>query len=374
MNALLTWLCLFIVVLALIDRLIAARLTWRFVVKKQSFGGTIPQFKEIFRHSLTDGQRHASSFIEDDDRPALVWFEGTREAAPDVKIRHADLHTGDISDWFDAGELWRAMTPREAVRVIGNTIGVPQKGGTGFLTTIVTLGGWAGSSLALGVREAGGRIRAKRLVTNAYLNRSHLVRSPAIPMQGGDLLVPAYFEARLAYGQLIRLNSGGHVMDRIRLGRGRSVFQPTILPLDETRAFALFRDAKAPGWMRRSETQDGGKTWTDLEMTPNPCRGSPVAMARLSTGEALIAHNTEAENCETLRLSLSQDEGLTLLPIHDFEVGEADIPGHDLRYPALYADGQGIFYLSFTADEKRSLLVFQFNEAWLKARLRACRV
>ncbi len=304
--------------------------------------------------------------------PSLIWFEGTREAAPDVKIRQANLRTGTITDWFDAAELWASLQPREAVRVLGNTIEVPQMGktgGTGFLTTIVTLGGWAGSSLALGIRDKQGHVKAKRLVTNAYLNRSHLVRSPAIPLNGGDTLIPAYFEASKAYAQLIRLSPDGTVQARTRLGQGRAVFQPTILPLDETHAFALFRDAKAGGIMRRSETQDGGKTWTALTETNHPCARSPVAMARLSSGEALIVHNTEAQQPNTLRLSLSRDEGRTLIPLHDFRVKNVDTQHIDLRYPALYANGQGDFFLSCTLARKRTIAAFQFNEAWVQTRI-----
>ena len=98
-----------------------------------------PYFKRIFHHEAEKGCRHASAF----GGQGLIWFEGSKEAVPDVKIRQTDLSTGHINDWFDATDLTKAIAPHQAVRVLGNTIGLPDDK-NGFIATTVSVGGWSG--------------------------------------------------------------------------------------------------------------------------------------------------------------------------------------------------------------------------------------
>ena len=211
-----------------------------------------------FTHEGASGCRHASAFVQDKDGQKLVWFEGTREAAEDVKIRQANLKNGQISDWFDTHGLTQAIVPRQSVRVLGNTIGLPHFDG-GFIATTVSLGGWAGSSLALGRANKNGILEAKRLYTHAYGNRSHLVRNPAVCFADGHILIPAYFEARISVGDMIRLSPDGVTLWKSRLGQGRQLIQPCLHILDSDRAFVLCRGVDRHRRLYRSDTEDGAK-------------------------------------------------------------------------------------------------------------------
>ena len=335
---------------------------WSFVVPEVPYGKSKPSMEKIFSHINSVDTRHAPAFVERHGKLHLVWFDGSREAAPDVKVRGVDLETGEISDWFGPKDLGAKMRPREFIRFVGNTIGLSNDR---FLATFVSIGGWAGSSLALCSFDDQGRFQARRLVSNPYANRSHLVRCPAVSFTDGDQLVPAYFEARHAFSTLLRLTPTGQLIARARIGHGRQLVQTAIQVLDSKTAFSLSRCFDRSACLYRSETQDGGRTWSPPQKTDLPCPGSPVGMARLSDGRTLMVHSPEADNSKTLRLSVSDDAGHSWRVVHEFgESNDAEIKPV-LRYPALHAHKDGQLYLTASVNNKMGVVVWRFNQAWV---------
>ncbi len=195
--------------------------------------GGAPKFENVLDLSSKPLVMHAPHIVTG-ITTQILWFQGSREAVPDVEIWAVDFDTskGKLADAFGLfrrQSLTQAMAPRQPVLILGNTIqkepGVPNT----YLATVVSLGGWAAASVAQVNMQNGTAVVARKLPLSPFLNPSTLVRNSAIHLGGGDLLVPAYHEMAGAFGLLVRLGQDGRVRSTARIGHWRTAIQPEIV-------------------------------------------------------------------------------------------------------------------------------------------------
>ena len=102
---------------------------------------------------------------------------------------------------------------------------------------------------------------------------------------------------------------------------GRGVIQPTLWESQPGNIHMLMRSTG--GFIYRSDSTDGGLTWSAAYPTTLPNNNSGIDLARLANGDLILAHNPISANWGArtpLVLSISRDNGLSwqhLLTLED---------------------------------------------------------
>lgn len=340
---------------------------WRFAAPAPVPAGGAPRFETVLDYTPGRGQAHSPGIVVESDGFSVLWFEGSEEAQADVDIHHARF-VRDGGAWMVAdngprltrGGLGAVMEPRQIVVTLGNTI--ENEGETNALyATVASVGGWAMASVADVRLAADGPTRARKLNLSPILNRSHLVKSPMVAYADGPPALPAYFEMGAMHGLLVRFDPRGRVRDTRRIDGAGQPIQPMIVALSETRGVAFLRDFGDSRRLLVSRTQDGGQSWSRVEMTEIENPSSPVAALGLGGDSMLLAVNDDGDRPEVLRLVLSDDAGQSWRELHRFEGDGA------LRYPMLRRLDTGEIVLAYSKGTKQGVMAHVFNPAWVAA-------
>lgn len=251
---------------------------------------------------------HAASLVElRDGSLRAVWFSGSREGAGDVAIHTAvmdpsSLRWGPESALIEREQLQRALW--RYVKKIGNpVIGRAPDGSLLLWMVNVSLGGWAGSSIswARSTDEGANWSQPRRLVTSPFLNISTLVKAGPVAMTNGDLSLPVYHEFLTKFGEVLRLDSAGQVVDKLRIVHSQSSLQPVLLASGAERAQVYLRSGNATALMT-SDTSDAGKSWSPTRASPWPNPDSALAGLVSGSGIHWLALNPNERNRDVLAL------------------------------------------------------------------------
>lgn len=359
---------------------------------------------------------HAASLVElSDGRIRVFWYAGTDEGTQDVTIQTAV---------FDPrAETWspeRMVASREStqhalfryVKKLGNPVAVRAPDGSlrVFYVT-VSLGGWAGSSITMLTSRDDGETwsPARRIITAPFLNVSTLVKGPSFRYADGTLGLPVHEEFVGKFGELLRLDGSGAVIDKVRLSSGRSCLQPIVMVQDANRALVLMRYAGVtrPNRVMRTVTDDAGRNWTPPAKSSLSNSDAALTGLVLPDGRILVALNDTEQHRHTLSLVVSGDGGATWKTVYTVEDqsgagaqgldearysaaierlaqatnGAATNPGRyapsvkqvmfskqgytfEFSYPSLVRTSRGDFHLVYTWNEAFIKHV-RFSQAWL---------
>jgi len=294
------------------------------------------------------------------------WFAGTRESAPDVQV---------AASAFDrASQAWtpsRWVVNREstgsklgfAKRRLGNPVPWHDATGRVHLFVVATgLGGWAAGRVL--------HLQSKAPVASELLNEvefeplrvlplawgwniSHLVRAMPLRLADGGMVLPVYFELSSKYPVALRFDAQGAFRGMVRMSQGRKVLQPTLLMQSPTQWLALMRDSSGFGRVQVSQTQDAGRSWTDLPMLSLHNADNSLAGLSLSATQQVLVHNPQAVGRNELDLSVSADglrwqEALTLV--------KGDAKSDEYSYPSVVWQDQHL-WVSYTF--KRQAIAWQ---------------
>jgi len=316
---------------------------------------------------------HSATAVElADGTIRAFWYGGTREGAKDVAI-YTSVFGALRESWSqEVVAVTRGGTQRELGRYIkklGNPVASRDSGGRLWLFYVsVSVGGWSGSAVNLRISEDGGDSwgPTRRLITSPFLNLSTLVRGPMFHYEDGTFGLPVYHELLGKFGELVRLDENGHVLDKTRLSSGYSSLQPVIVPLENEHALGLMRrSGSRPPRMLAVETRDAGRSWSDPAPTVLANPDAAIAALRMSSGEILVAFNDSEVDRSTLSLALSEDDGDSWEIVHVFEPLEADSDSPArFAYPWLLESSSCDLHLLYTWNRTRIVHV-RFNRAWL---------
>jgi len=306
----------------------------------------------------------------------MVWYGGTAECAPDVKLYLARSGLSD-STWSPPEAI---LSPERVekdlghpVKSLGNAILLPGRDGAlRLLFTSIAVGKWSGCRLLTCVSRDAGKswtgVQALRL--SPFFNFSEVVRNRPVPLIGGGWCVPIYHELTCKYPEILWLGDRGETVSfsKTRIAGGRTTTQPSLVPLDESRAIVLLRSVTDARKIFISRTDDGGLTWTTPEATELPNPDSGICALGLSDGRILLAFNDSPENRNPLSLAISSDEGRTWKRIAVLE-SEA---GATFSYPYLMRSSDGLIRLAYTytwePKKTKQIRIASFNEAWIASK------
>jgi predicted neuraminidase len=159
-----------------------------------------------------------------------------------------------------------------------------------------------------------------------------------------------------AVSEFIALRSPEHPV------RGKGVIQPALWESEPGKVHMLLRSSA--GSIYRSDSGDGGKTWTDAYTTGLPNNNSGIDLVRMDNGDLVLVYNPIGENWgqrTPIVISLSRDNGATWGETLVLE----DEPG-EYSYPAIVSVGREVFVTYTWRREKiafRKLLVTGSNDS-----------
>lgn len=354
---------------------------WRFVVDDTQTVNVseLPKFVRVLDYHV-DKVAHSAAIVMpangDTHAFQIIWFQGQSEGGEDVAIWSTRVensasgwHVSTPSPMLYPKEVGLQLQPQQAINTLGNTVQFGRQKHR-YLTTVVSVGGWAMASLAIVDMDSNQRVlAARKLSLSPILNRSYLVRSPTIAWQDGDIGVPAYFEMGMNFGVLVRMSESGEIKDQRLISRGQLGIQPQLVVLDELNAVALLRNYSDEKHLQdrlvASWTSDGGQTWSKARLLDVPNPSSPVAALRLSGGQILLGFNDHAQCADVFRLAVSSDRGHTWQRIATLEEHGCQ-KDKTARYPMLKRLDNGDIALTYSFNNKGGIRAYVFNESWVK--------
>ena len=255
------------------------------------------RFDAQFVSSAPGQAVHAASIVElRDGRLRAVWFSGSREGAGDVTIQTAvmdaaSLRWGPESTLFDRAKIERGLW--RYVKKLGNpVIARAPDGSLGLWMVNVSLGGWAGSAItwARSVDEGVSWSEPRRLVTSPFLNISTLVKGAPVALVDGQIELPVYHEFVTKFAEVLRIDSKGKVVDKIRIPGSQTNLQPVLLVGGPDTAQVYMRSGQSATVMA-SATRDAGTNWSATHATSWPNPDSALAGLVTPTGMQWLALN-----------------------------------------------------------------------------------
>jgi predicted neuraminidase len=417
-----------IVLMTIIMALLAAVLKLRSIPPHAKFleparleqSAEAPHFYSRFVSSGETPHTHAPSLVElGDGRLRAFWFAGSREGSKDVEIHTAEFNT-KLGRWQQGKPVASRRSVERAlkryIKKLGNpVVGRTSKGTLLLFFVTVSVGGWSGSSITMLTSTDDGQTwnNARRLITSPFLNLSTLVKGTPFLYEDGTVGLPIYHEFINKFGELLRLDETGRVIDKQRLSSGDFSCQPVVLVEGRDKALALMRYSSSdrPKRVISTSTEDGGQNWSAPKKTSLANPDSALTGVVLSDGRLLVALNNTEQTRDELSLVISSDGGATwknVIQLEDqsawrgatlnegtyFSIAEALAKETDeticdaapyaeaairqkcrmsrcefeFSYPYMIRSKDGDFHLLYTWN-RCFIKHVQFNQAWLEKQL-----
>lgn len=201
--------------------------------------------------------------------------------------------------------------------------------------------------------------------------RGMMVRGRPIVIPDGNIMLPVYHESgddpefvgpESTSLFLIREKKTGEwsETDRIRSRLGN--IQPAVDVVEGNRLLAYCRrgggyDGRKDGFIVRSESTDGGYTWSEGIETSFPNPNAAVDFIRLASGRLLLVFNDSFDDRWPLTLALSVDKGSTYPFRRNVTEGEGSF-----AYPYVIQGRDGVIHLIFTSNDRTVINHAQFRD------------
>lgn len=204
-----------------------------------------------------------------------------------------------------------------------------------------------------------------------------MVRNLPIVLPGGDYLLPVYHEvgddpeltAPECTSFFMRFNPQTRVWtesNRVRSRLGNIQPAPAIIEGNHLIAFCRRGgdySGRPDGWMVRTESLDGGRTWSPGEDSEFPNPNAAVDFLRLRSGHHLLVYNRSFSDRTPLSAALSED-GAKSFPWRRDLLSD---PRGDYGYPTAIQTRDGRIHIVFTSDERTVVRQLIFEESAVKS-------
>ncbi|RKN81995.1 sialidase family protein [Paenibacillus ginsengarvi] len=326
--------------------------------------------EDVFADGVSFESCHASTLLALPGGEVLAaWFAGTREGADDVAIwasrRTEDVWTAPVKLADEEGQPhWNPVLFQSR----DGNVWMFYKAGK-------TIEGW--KTMYLLSEDDGHTWTAPRVLVEDDCGGRGPVKNKPIVLHDGTWAAPASIELDTweAFVDLSRDNgltwTAGHrvwldaeaasaapvipatASDALEFSvpKAKGVIQPTLWESERGIVHMLLRSST--GFICRSDSADGGRTWSPAYKTGLPNNNSGIDLVRMDSGTLALVYNPVGQNWgkrSPLVISLSRDNGATWGETVTLE----DAPG-EYSYPAIVSAGEDVFV---TYTWKRSRIVF----------------
>jgi predicted neuraminidase len=297
----------------------------------------------------------------------LVYYGGKGEYATDTAVFGSRLRKGQTQ--------WSAPVPiaRDPFRSVGNGVVWEAPDGVVWLFYVVRYGAtWSTSRVQFKVSRDQAGTWSDASVLSA--DEGDMVRNRPIVLEDGDYLLPMYHETghdtELVGADSKSLFARFHPPSRtwtktgpIRSPRGN--IQPAVVQLGQRHLMACCRRGgdygpKTVGYIVRSESLDGGRTWSEGSDTQFPNPNAAIELIKLRSGRLLLIFNDSMNRRSPLTAALSSDQGQTWPNRRNLCEGN-----NDFGYPSAFQARDGRVHLVFTSDRRSVVNHAVFDEDWV---------
>jgi predicted neuraminidase len=142
------------------------------------------------------------------------------------------------------------------------------------------------------------------------------------------------------------------------------LLQPSVVEFKDGRLAAFFRNGDRRHRIKRSDSSDGGMTWSEVTLTTLPHPGSGIEAIALRNGHLLMVYNDKEDDGprDRLAVSISEDEGKTWGWTRRLE----ETPGARFDYPSIIEAKDGTLHVTYS-DNLKTVKHVHFNEDWIRA-------
>jgi predicted neuraminidase len=180
----------------------------------------------------------------------------------------------------------------------------------------------------------------------------------------GRILLPLYSDT-FSFSLMAVSDDGGETWYASEPLIGFGNIQPAVLERKDGSLVAYMRENGPLDKIRVSESQDKGLTWGPVGVLDLPNPGSGLDAVRLANGNWLLIYNDTAKGRNTLAVSLSQDEGKAWNITRHLEKHEKG----SYHYPTIIQGADGTIHAvySYFVEGGKSMKHAAFNEDWIRA-------
>ncbi len=325
------------------------------------------KIERVFGPELPGKYKHPASCTELQNGDLyLVYYGGTGEYGDDTAVHGSRLKKGE--------------TKWETPKVIADT---PLTGdGNGVIWQAPDGWVWLFYVVRYGETWSSSRIKAKisRDGANTWSDAMELtfeegtmVRNQPIVLTNGDYLLPIYYETGKdtektgpdSTSRFLRWNPKTQKWTpsgEIKHPNGN--IQPGVVQIDDNYLIAYCRrggdyEPTTKGYIVRSESRDGGHTWSEGKDSAFPNPNAAVEFLKLRNGHLLLIYNHSMNERTPLSAVISKDNDKTWSPRFDI-IAEKD---GDYGYPYAFEGSDGKIHLIYTSDERTVVRHATFTEA-----------
>ncbi len=249
-------------------------------------------------------QNHAAFLMRDNaDTLQCVWFAGELEGKADISIIHSELRPDAIA-WSQA--VRRTDDPDRSEQ---NPILFQDISGDIHLLHTAQPGGDL-DRCVVRMRRLGQQPRDLDLPMGTFVRARPVVR------HDGAWLLPLFhcvhqsgarWTGRHDYASVAITHDGGQTWRRVDVPQSTGCVHMSIVPITHDKMVAFFRRRQAD-FVYRTETSDGGETWSVPRPTNIPNNNSSIAVQRLLDGRIALVCNPINKDMSTARRQSLYDE------------------------------------------------------------------
>jgi predicted neuraminidase len=295
-----------------------------------------------------------------DESLLAAWFAGSYETAPDVAILAAQYDR--------ARRLW--SPPRVIADVPDHSLGQPvflsrPKGELWLFFVVITDRGVTLSPSPPGWASARPYWQRSLDYGHTWANPQLLLDYPGLMFRSrplilpGRIILPMYDENTWESRMLISDDDGQSWALTAPIDSPVGNIHPTLVQLPEGRLLTYLRPGEKGGVIWRTESLDGGETWSQPTPTLVPNPNSGFDLLRLQSGRLALAFNNSDRLRTPLCVALAQEDE------HWHRLRTLEDAYAEFSYPSLAQTQDGLVHVVYTY-RREHIHYACFTENWLQ--------
>lgn len=329
------------------------------------------RLEKVFGAEAPGPYKHPASFAElDNGEIYLVYYGGAGEYATETAVYGARLKKGETA-WSTPKPI--ADTPFTSE---GNGVVWQAPDGLVWLFYVVRYGEtWSDSRVQAKISRDGAQTWSDPMIL--AFEPGMMARNRPITLMDGRFMLPIYYETghdTEAIGKdsvSLFLIHDPKTRTWTRSGPIRSAqgnIQPGVVQLTDKHLIAYCRrgggyDPTTEGWAIRSESNDGGMTWSEGKNSAFKNPNAALDFIKLANGHLLMVFNDNMNDRDPLTVSVSTDGDATWPHSRDLVAGEAEPWAGDYAYPVAAQFKDGSIHVIFTSRARAQINHAVFEES-----------
>ncbi len=323
------------------------------------------EINKVFGSELPGAYKHPACIAELANGDLYIsYYGGSGEYEPDTAVYGSRQKPGS-KEWSRPVVI--ADTPFYSD---GNPVVWQAPDGLVWLFHVVRYGDtWSDSLIHAKISKDGANTWSDPFVLGR--EKGMMVRSQPIVLSNGDYLLPIYHETghdREVVGGdttslFLRCNPKTMTWtESSRITARLGCLQPSVVQIDDNYLITYMRrgggyDPRTDGYLVRSESHDGGKTWAEGKDSAFPNPNAATDFIKLKNGHLLLVYNDSMNDRMPLTVSISTDNDMTYPFKRNILEGE-----DDLAYPFAIQSRDGKIHIVFTSKGRSQVNHAVFEE------------